>query len=131
MTSDLGSATGIKLPTHSAAKALAPKLAKRMPTMEAVRVATKVTPQVASPKAAQPTAAPTTASPEPNAANPNNAQAAPLQPSLPVPIPPTTNQPSMIAQVWHATQGVLETIGHALAAAAGWVSRGFGSMLGW
>lgn len=126
VTSGPGTAIGVKLPTLRPAKALAPKLAERVPAMEAPMVAA----HASAPKVAQPTAAPTTASPEPNAANPN-AQAAPLQPTLPAPIPAATNQPSMVAQIWHATQGVLETIGHAMAAAAGWVSRGFGSILGW
>jgi hypothetical protein len=130
-TDDLGTATGIKLPTHADAKALAPKFAQRVPAMEAPQAVTKVTPQATTPKVAKPTAASTTASPEPNAANPNNAQAAPLQPSLPVPLPPAASEPAMIAQIWHTTQGVLATIGHAIAGAAGWVSRGFGSMLGW
>lgn len=131
VTDGLGTATGIKLPTLHAARALAPKLAQRVPKMEAPSVATKATPQATTPKATKPTAAPTTAAPEPNAANPNNTQAAPLQPSLPVPLPPTASGPSLIAQIWHGTQGVLLTIGHAIAGAAGWVTRGFGSLLGW
>jgi len=130
VTSTLGTATGIKVPTLPAAKALAPKLAVRVPVMEAEpqRAATRV--QSTKPKAAQPSAAATTVAPQPNAANPN-AQAAPLQPTLPAPIPATTNQPSLVAEIWHHTEAVLQTIGHALGAAAGWVTRGLGSLLGW
>ncbi|GAC1386744.1 MAG: hypothetical protein NVSMB48_25670 [Marmoricola sp.] len=132
VTTGLGTATGIKLPTLRAAHPLAPKLAARVPTMEAaVHTVTRPAATTRTLKIAQPSASATPTAPEPNAAKPNDAQAAPLQPTLPVPIPATTHGPSLVAQIWHGTEGVLLTIGHALAGAAAWVGRGFGSMLGW
>lgn len=127
LTEGSGTAAGIQAPTRSSARALAPQLAERVPTMEApVKAAAPKKPSAktsAAPQAAKPS--PSTQAPAPIA------QAVPLQPDLPLAARPATAEPSLVTKIWNSAQDVLETIGGALAAAAGWVGRGFGSMLGW
>ena len=90
--------------------------------------------KAAAPKkpSAKTSAAPQAAKPSPSTQAPAPiAQAVPLQPDLPLAARPATAEPSLVTKIWNSAQDVLETIGGALAAAAGWVGRGFGSMLGW
>lgn len=130
VSSQLGSATGIKLPTLPEARVRAPKLADRVPTMVVTPPhGTSSRAAIAPRKVAQPRATATTSAP--TAAAPQAQQAPLIQPALPNTIPTTVHEPSLITKIWNGAMGVLSTIGHALAAAAAWVGRAFGSMLGW
>lgn len=139
-TDGSGTAAGIKPPVHAPAAPLAPKQADKVPTMVAkpavaTRTATsavtaRTTTAPSAPPTAQPSAQPTLQAPYATPLAPQ-AQAAPLQPTLPLSAPHATAEPSLMTKLWQGTENALSAIGSALAAAAGWVGRGIGAMLGW